>query len=308
MQPIKNIGKFISVDPTDYDACIDVIEHDCKISGIQANMRVHHLKFDGNGRPMTKALANMLYEYIIDYCIASKNRPTELTARQSTRLTKEARSLFRHPDISDKSPDKTGEAGEVLLFFLMEAILKAPQLVSKMELKTNRKDEVKGSDGIHVKWNEDDQIVDFYFGESKLYRDIGSAITDALASVNNFHESEMYKHEFTMVTKHFKYADEESKKAVTELIRLGEPGQSARVNHACLIGYNWEEYSKIIIDRPAKLLQDFREKLLQDSKRLSELLNKRFNKFERTQLCFEVFFIPFPSVKDFRNDFNAALD
>lgn len=308
MKAIKNIEKLISVNPTDYEACIDVIQHECEVSDVQANMRIHHLKFDGNGRPMTKALANMLYEYIIDYCIASKNRPTELTSRQATKLTKEARNLFRHPDISDKSPDKTGEAGEVLLFFLMEAILKAPQLVSKMELKTNRRDEIKGSDGIHVKWNDEDKVVDFYFGESKLYRDIGSAITDALESINSFHASEMYKHEFTMVTKHFKYADEESKSAVIELIKLGEPGQSVRINHACLIGYNWEEYNRLTPAKPDKLLQDFKERLLQDSTRLSDHLNKRFSSFERKQLCFDVFFIPFPSVKDFRNEFNAALD
>ena len=307
MTSLKGIENFASVDPADYKACIDVIEHECKIDQAKVNIRMHHLKFDGNGRPMVKALAQLLYLYIIDYCIASKNRSTELTARQAAKLTKEARELFRHPDISDISPDKTGEAGEALLFFLMEAVLKAPQLVAKMELKTNRRDEVKGSDGIHIKWNDDDQIADFYFGESKLYGSVGDAMTDALKSINNFHDTEMYKHEFTMATKHFKYADENAKKSVEELIRFGEPGPSARVNHACLIGYDWEEYSKLKIGSTT-LVEDFKEKLLTDSLRITKLLDSRFTKFERKYLCFEVFFIPFPSVKDFRNEFNAALN
>ena len=72
------------------------------------------------------------------------------------------------PKITDNSPDKTGEAGETLLFFLMEAVLGAPQLVAKMELKTNSNDEVKGSDGIHVRWNEQDKLVDLYFGNYYL--------------------------------------------------------------------------------------------------------------------------------------------
>ncbi|MGF1747094.1 DUF1837 domain-containing protein [Vibrio minamisatsumaniensis] len=56
-------------------------------------------------------------------------------------MTKEARKLFRHPEIDSENPDRTGEAGELLLFFLIEAILGAPQMVSKMELKTNHKDD-----------------------------------------------------------------------------------------------------------------------------------------------------------------------
>lgn len=129
---------------------------------------------------MVKALAEKLYEYIIDYCFSMQDRVEPLSSQQWLALAKQARSLFRHPKITDDSPDKTGEAGETLLFFLMEAIIGAPQLVAKMELKTNSNDEVKGSDGIHIKWNEKDKIVDFYFGESKLYQKISSAMDSAL--------------------------------------------------------------------------------------------------------------------------------
>src|SRR6218665_1031607 len=227
MVKLADIRSLIAVEPADYQACLDLIEHTHKVSSLRTQLRFHHLKFDGNGRPMTKALAELLYQYIIHYCIAAKNRPSTLTAKESARLTKEARKLFRHPDITDDSPDKTGEAGEALLFFLIEAIIQAPQIVAKMELKTNRKLEANGSDGIHAKWNEQDRIVDFYFGESKLYRKIGDAINSAIKSIESFHADEIYKHEFTMITKHFKYADIEVQNAVTEHIQLGEPGPGA---------------------------------------------------------------------------------
>ena len=68
------------------------------------------------------------------------------------------------------NPDRTGEAGEVLLFFLVEAILEAPQIVAKMELKTNHKDEVKGSDGIHARWNEKLGLVDFFLAKQNYIR------------------------------------------------------------------------------------------------------------------------------------------
>lgn len=304
MSSIETLNDFIAVKTKDCQDCIDILEHDFLLDGVLGNIRFHHLKFDGNGLPMVKALAELLYQYIIDYCIASRNRTTSLTSQQATKLTKEARLLFRHPPLID-DPDKTGEAGEMLLFLLMEAILQAPQLVAKMELKTNHSDEVKGSDGIHVKWNPIDKIVEFYFGESKLYQDVGSAMTAALKSINDFHDNKMYKHEFAMITKHFKYADENTKSEIFELIKLGEPGSGVRINHACLIGYDWKRYGA---SPPVCLNDEFRDSLRTDGRKIIKALNTKFSKFPKKHLRFEIFFIPFPSVVEFRNCFNSALD
>jgi len=303
-----DIGRFLSVAKADLESCLDVVEHSELIGEISANMRIHHMRFDGNGRPAIKALAEALYQYIIEYCISCKNRPEQLNTRQAAKLTKEARELFRHPNITSTTPDTSGEAGEALLFFLSEAILEAPQVVAKMELKTNHRDEVKGSDGIHMKWNQADEIVDFYFGESKMYQDVSRAVTAALDSVDGFHDGKMYKHEFNMVTKHFKYADEKIRESVADLIKYGEPGPGVRLNHACLIGYDWPEYRGDPTVSTKKNIEDFRARLLKDSSRLAKILNTKFEKFEKKHLRFEVFFIPFPSVQEFRNAFNEALD
>jgi hypothetical protein len=309
MSSSEEINKYTSVDLTDYNDCLGMLEHDYQINGINSQIRMQYIKLDGNGRPMVKALAKMLYTYIIDYCIATRNRTEPLTTRQSAKLTKQARDLFRHPKTSDNSPDNTGEAGELLLYFLIEAVLKAPQIVSKMELKTNHKDEVKGSDGIHARFNHETGLVDFFFGESKLYKDSSSAIADAIKSVDQFHEIEMYQHEFTMVTKHFKYADEKTREAISSLIVHGEPGTGVSINHACLIGYDFSGFKNPPnTGSPDKKVEEFLTDFLKDGKRLTNLLQKRFDKFENKHLQFDVFFLPFPSVVEFRNAFNAALD
>jgi hypothetical protein len=305
MTTLETFKDLISVKISDYDTCVDVLEHDFLLADVTGNLRFHHLKIDGNGRPMVKALAEMLYDYIITYCIASKNRPELLTPQQSTRLTKEARKLFRHPNIDDGSDDNTGEAGEALLFFLTEAILQAPQIVAKMELKTNHSDEVKGSDGIHAKWNQDDCVVDFYFGESKLYKSFSSAMASALTSISTFHDNEMYKHEFSIVTKHFKYADQKVKDEILNLIRGGEPGEKARINHACLIGYDWDQYAKLDKKNLKSLVKD---QLKIDGEKIVARINKAFSSFEKKHLRFEIFLLPFPSVAEFRKAFNSALD
>jgi hypothetical protein len=304
----QDLNRNISVDPEEYKSCLDVLEHQLQIKGIKAEIRLHYIKFDGNGQPMVKALANMLYDQIIGYCIAARNRPDQLDCRQAAKLTKDARNLFRHPTITDSSPDKTGEAGEILLYVLMESVLKAPQLVSKMELKTNHKDEVKGSDGIHARYDKDEELIDFYFGESKLYQNSAEAIRAAFDSIEQFHEVNMDEHEYTMVTKHFKYADEKLKEAISSFIVHGRPGSNIRVNHACLIGYDFSGYQSIKVDAPKKMLEEFSGLLLSDGERLCGLLQKGFDSFSRKCLFFEVFLIPFPSVKDFRNAFNDALN
>ncbi|MFP1837197.1 DUF1837 domain-containing protein [Lonsdalea quercina] len=308
MTIINEVNKYVSVKKKDFDACIDVVEHSFCIKSLCAQVRFHHLKFDGNGRPMVKALAEKLYEYIIDYCFSMQDRVEPLSSQQWLALAKQARSLFRHPKITDDSPDKTGEAGETLLFFLMEAIIGAPQLVAKMELKTNSNDEVKGSDGIHIKWNEKDKIVDFYFGESKLYQKISSAMDSALKSIDDFHTNEMYKHEFCMATKHYKYAKDEVRDAVKNLFVSGEPGSDVRVNHACLIGFDWNGFDKFDYSSSIPINEQFLAELTNTMPQWIELLDEKFNKFNRKHLRFDVFFIPFPSVIDFRNEFNKALD
>ena len=254
---------------------------------------------------MVKALADMLYSYIIDYCIASRNRPDQLTPQQALRLAKEARNLFRHPNLENGQDDRTGEAGEALLFFLMEAVLQAPQMVAKMELKTNHRDEVKGSDGIHARWNAEENMVEFYFGESKFYKSVNAAITSALKSISDFHDNGMYKHEFSIVTKHFKFADEKMKSDLSALVTGGEPGPRVRINHACLIGYDWEEYNNMT---PKDMRVAVKELLIRDGKEIVKKLNGSFSNFERKYLCFEIFFLPFPSVSEFRNEFNDALN
>ncbi|BDM63762.1 hypothetical protein NFHSH190041_12140 [Shewanella sp. NFH-SH190041] len=308
MKLVKDIANKISVERPDFSNCINIVEHNLSITGVETTIRLHHLKFDGNKMPMVNALADTLYGYIIDYCLSARNREDNLSNKQSAILTKEARKLFRHPEVTDDSPDKTGEAGETLLYFLLEAVLEAPQMVSKMELKTNHKDEVKGSDGIHARWNSELDMVDFYFGESKLYKNAADAMTSALKSISDFHDIKMYQHEFTMVTKHFKYADEEVKKEISNLFINGNPGPNVRINHACLIGYDYGGYANTASLQHREIQETFETELLTNAPKLTNLLQKKLDNFDKKHLVLDVIFLPFPSVVEFRNAFNAALD
>ena len=304
---LVRINNLISVKKIDYQHCIGHVDHEQKIDGVEAVTRFHYVKFDGNGQPMLGALAETLYEYIIHYCLKSRSRDDKLTRKQAARLTKEARKLFVHPETTKDDPDRTGEAGEMLLYFLIESLLDAPQVVSKMELKTNTNKESNGSDGIHMKWCEKDRVVDIYFGEAKIYKDLSGALGSAFKSISSFHEEGMCKHEFLMVTKHFKYADKAIQSEVEELIAKGEPSSKVRMNHACLIGYNWSEYKELLKKGSANIEAEFRQAFENDVPRVVKLLNNRFEGFDKKCLRFDFFFMPFINVQEFRAAFNKAL-
>lgn len=302
------MNTLLSASAANFSACIDVVEHTERVDGMSITSRLHHLKFNANGEPMIDELCECLVRHVIDYCLSARNRSTTLTAQEAVKLTQQARRLFIHPAATDADPDQTGEAGEMLLYFLIENVFGAPQVVAKMDLKTNPALEVFGSDGIHMRWNENDSIVDLFFGEAKIYQNVGAAITKAIASIEGFHTNDMRRHEFAMVTNHFKYAHENVCKAVTDLLDVGVPGGTARVNHACLIGYNWDEYGSLPKLAITALTDEFRKRYQSDALRLHGLLREKFANFQRQELRFEVFFIPFKCVQAFRTAFNKALD
>lgn len=78
-----------------------------------------------------------------------------------------------------------GELGELLLFSFLESDLKAPKLLTKMELKTNPNMYFNGADGVHYLKlaNGDFQLI---FGESKAYEDLGDGISAAIGSIFKF--------------------------------------------------------------------------------------------------------------------------
>lgn len=306
--PFSDLEQLISASATKLSNCIGHLEHSHSVAGLNGASHLYFLKFDGNGNPMIPALAELMYQHTIDYCIAARERPTALSTAEATRYTKEARKLFVHPPATEEDPDETGEAGELLLYILIEALLRAPQVVAKMELKTNTNLEINGSDGIHMAWNEEDQLVDLFFGESKIYQDLGGAISAALKSIDGFHAAELCRHEFLMVTKQFKYANENIRAAVSQLLSDGVPTPGVRINHACLIGFNWKEYEEVFKKPGANRLAELQARYVADAERILNICAKKLESFKSKHVRLSVFFLPFDKVQDFRDAFNKALD
>src|SRR5579884_933173 len=143
---LPGLEKFLHVTAERYDACVAHIEHEYVVDGASATLRLHYVRSDGNGQPKFKELAEVLAWHLGYYAVMAQRHVDAKDQVDHAKLLSEAKKLLRRNA-------KSGEPGELLLYFLMEAVLKAPQAICKMSLKTNRKEEVKGSDGVHIKWD-----------------------------------------------------------------------------------------------------------------------------------------------------------
>lgn len=304
----SRVEELLSVANKQYSDIFGKIEHTHTINGVDVNLRFKYIQFDPNGDPKISLLVDTLVSYFTHYCFSAQKRnidsdlPSTEQERLRNKLQTEARKLFRK---WVNGSSTSGEAGEMILWFLLEAVLKAPQIVAKMDLKTNPQLESFGSDGIHMKIIDD--ILNIYFGEAKLYQDAGRALNSIFESIESFHKNGLDRHEYNMVTTHFKYLNEDEQKKVYDFIIDRINTQEIRVNHACLVGYDWKEYQKLGTADRESFINDFEELYKSDTERLTKLIQTRFDKFSKKHLHFEVFFLPFKSVQELRDKFNEEL-
>jgi hypothetical protein len=298
--PVFDLNQYLQACTKRYTACLDSLPTTKTLSGLVSTARFHYLKLDSNGRPRWLDLARNLATQILFYCFSVQKRSEACTDDEILELRQEAREFFREAD-------RSGEAGEILLYFLQEVILKAPQIVSKISLKSNPQLETFGSDGIHMKWHEKDGKLDLYFGEAKLYGDLASAVNEAVKSILGFHEKGMERFELRMVTRHFKNADGPTKEAVLDYVKTGTAAETVRINHACLLGFNSDAYSRLPHGGEKDLQQIFCDRYQANVDSLKEAIESKFSKFKKKRLRFEVFVLPFTSVDQFRKAFLKAL-
>jgi hypothetical protein len=307
---VKNIDKYLQVQKESYTNIFDELEHKNVINGVDVNLHFNYLKFNQNGNPKIDLLVETLFSYFTHYCFSAQKRDLDSSLEESekerirNKLLLEAKNLFREWD--EKSGESTtGELGEMILWLFMEVLLKAPQVVAKMDLKTNPNLEVFGSDGIHIKIDE--EILNIFFGEAKLYSDIYKALDSTFESIEAFHNKKISKHEYNLVTTHFKYLKDSHKDKIYKFITEQIDADEVKINHACLIGYDWEEYKKLDTSDRNQFILDFSNTYASDTTRLTKLIQSRFDKFSKKEFNFEVFFIPFKSVQEIRTAFNEVL-
>jgi len=296
---VLNLNRLLCALPEQYEECFATLKHELACStGLNAELRFHFVEFDGDGEPKFQHLAKLLVHSIITYCFGAKKREN-LGAVEAARLFTQARDLFR-------KYEHAGQAGEVLIYFLLEAVLGAPQIVQKMPISTNPAEERKGTDGVHARWNEQLQLLDVFFAESKLYQSFSGALSDAFVSMEKLHSTQAIGHEFFITTHNLQHLGSESESDLLGFLS-GKPGTKIRTNHACLLGFDWQEYKHLDAEGRTGFIADFVDRYGSEAVSLRDKIDAKLQECAIKHLRFEFFVVPFRSVADFRSRFNAAL-
>lgn len=247
-------------------------------------------------------LQENLLEPLIDFSL-SRAVKAEFKEKPAM-LSKKAREKF-----IDYIRNK-GELGELILYSFLETHLKAPKILSKLELKTSTSHYVNGADGVHFLKLENGNY-QLIFGESKTETGITKGITDAFKSIyefkneinNNGQKKSGLPYEKSLISDHLgnETFSEDEKRLIKSIIK---PSRDSDFDVDDAFGI-FIGYEIIISDADKKLSNsDFRDKIKNDIKNEVESKFEHITrKIEEHQLFghnFYIYILPITELNDNR--------
>lgn len=242
----------------------------------------------------------ILRDHSIYYCFP-KERYEGKSVSEISGLTFEARDKFFNPS----DPNKSGEFGEVALYFLLESYLKAPQIVSKMSLKTTGQKNYNGSDGIHFGIYQKKKCL--FYCESKLNKKRDEAFKRCLASVLEF-QKEKKDFEVSIIKSNIDMHDEELREAILDFLDHSKEKKPDFIEvNACFVGYDWNKFGEVEKKSDndslhTKLMEELRKDIEEVKPLLTSLI-----KDKGIRQRFYFFVIPFKDVEKLRKEFLELL-
>jgi len=199
-----------------------------------------------------------------------------------------------------------GELGEILLYCLLESHLNAPKILTKLELKTNSEDYVKGADGVHLlKLSDSDyQLI---LGESKLNSDLLKGIYEAFGSIDKLLTSTS-KLEFEMDlinSELVKEAYEEDSYDVLKKIIIPSAKEDETYldySFGIFLGFDIEISDQEIKLSNIDFRKSIREKIKKEILKAKDSINYQLKKKGYSGYQFYIYVVPFSDLKNKRKE------
>ena len=157
-----------------------------KVQNTQVVAHSHHVALDGSSLPRLQDLTKAIAEWVTDYAIPRSVIEKMEEGSDHERRLKLNRLRDRAID-TFKTKGMSGEQGELLMFVLAESFLGLPQLLCKMNLKTDSEMHFHGIDGVHCGAAPgDDERLAVYWCESKVHQSLDGALSDAFDGLKPF--------------------------------------------------------------------------------------------------------------------------
>ena len=252
--------------------------------------RIMNNKFDYT------ALYKLLTDNITNYVFSRKENLRAKEKEEIPTLTIKALKKFREIK-NNKDSGAGGELGEFILYIFLESILNAFKILSKMEIKTNSSDYVKGANGIYLyeyKDEENKKHFEYIIGEAKIERSSSSAISDAIESIlvnfkNENFEIELVNREILKET-----FDEETVDLIRKILipTQDEEDLDIQKGFGIFIGYEINN-SKLdnISNQEGKVVIE--KQMKEDIEKICENIKKKIKEKKLSNYSFYVFVMPF---------------
>jgi hypothetical protein len=297
-------------DVGDLDAYLCLVDKHLRVGGLQVSVHCHGLYCNQNGARVSD-LARMVAARILDYAIprsqfaeAKRRDALENTDRFSNELRMKARELFTNLE-------KSGEGGEMLLYLLLQTYLRVPQLLCKMTLKTSGQVHVHGVDGVHVDVDRKSGALRLYWGESKLYGSIGSALKNSLAGLRKYltdagGSGSPLERDLFLLRDYLDLDDPILEDAVLTLLDRDNPVfNNIEYRGAALVGFDCRKYPT----KPNQIDNAAVQAALKAE--LPKWLKQVRSSLKQEQILssysIDIFLVPFPTVASFRKAFAQEI-
>ncbi|MCS4298923.1 MULTISPECIES: DUF1837 domain-containing protein [Acinetobacter] len=289
-------------------AYLHEVEKNLSIDGTNAICHFHCVNLDGNGQIRIDGLVEHLSNCLIDYAIPRKEMDRVFKDFQDTgsaielsKLSSKAKGLFT-------SLSNSGESGELLLFLFAEYILKLPQLISKMSLKTNSQLHYNGADGIHIGVSEDTKKLCLYWGESKLYKNPSNAIYECMKSIAPLLKGNgtgYDRRDLHLLSEFMNVNDPDLMQALVSYLDPDDPNFNLlEYRGICLIAFDHDCYGE---EGVAQAIEEVTNKVSSQIDLWNKNILTRITAEDLAKIKIHVFLLPFPSVEVFRQKFNEKI-
>lgn len=306
---LADLESALTGNPEVLDVHLTLVERDMTIDGQLVKIHCHCLSVDGNGRVQPNRLAEFMRNVVVDYAIP-RSKLAEAKARDKKyNSTETVAELVERAKRSFTDLAKTGEGGEMLLFLLAERFLKLPQILCKMDLKTDSRMHYHGADGVYAGVTPDGTLK-LYWGESKIYGDANAAIRDCLNSLSPFlteleHEEAERERDLMLLSDKADLSDPMLTDALKKYFDKSSV-KSKRVQYCgvALVGFDESFYPKDDAKAVAEqIVQASRAAFTGWVDRIGDRL--KLNKLDQMEI--EFFCVPLPSAEGFRAAFLKAM-
>ncbi len=210
----------------------DAVDIDIEECGTRLNLFIPKIE---SNRFAYEELSELLEEALSTYALSRKTYAGFIDDNKHSRMVKTAISRLKN------YLDNTGELGELFLYCFLESHLKAPKIITKLEIKTSTEHYVYGSDGIHL-FQAEDSRYKLIFGESKLMPNLTTAITEAFNSISDIlsREKNNIQDELFLVTSNLE-KETFSKSELDSLLSILKPSAVGNIKtdkaFAIFVGY-----------------------------------------------------------------------